>query len=60
MALIERLRAGRCVDRRILRKANLRPAMLIARGDPAVFMTRPISAGLLMVALLLLALAALR
>ena len=43
-----------------LMEANLRPAMLIARGDPAVFMTRPISARLLMVAVLLLALAALR
>lgn len=43
-----------------LMEANLRRAMLIARGDPMMFMTRPISAGLLMVALLLLALAALR
>jgi putative tricarboxylic transport membrane protein len=42
-----------------LMEENLRRAMLIARGDATVFMTRPISAGLLMVALFLLALAAL-
>jgi putative tricarboxylic transport membrane protein len=36
---------------------NLRRAMLIARGDPTVFVTRPISAGLLLVAAVLLALA---
>jgi putative tricarboxylic transport membrane protein len=36
---------------------NLRRAMLIARGDPTVFVTRPISAGLLLVATALLALA---
>jgi putative tricarboxylic transport membrane protein len=36
---------------------NLRRAMLIARGDPSVFVTRPISAGLLLVAAALLALA---
>jgi putative tricarboxylic transport membrane protein len=36
---------------------NLRRAMLIARGDPTVFVTRPISAGLLLVAAALLALA---
>ena len=41
-------------------EANPRCAMLIALGDPTVFLTRPISAGLLMVAFLLLALAALR
>jgi hypothetical protein len=38
---------------------NLRRAMLIARGDVTVFMTRPISAGLLAVALVLLTIAAL-
>jgi putative tricarboxylic transport membrane protein len=38
---------------------NLRRAMLIARGDPTVFVTRPISAGLLFVAAVLLALAVL-
>ena len=36
---------------------NLRRAMLIARGDPTVFVTRPISAGLVAVATLLLVLA---
>jgi putative tricarboxylic transport membrane protein len=36
---------------------NLRRAMLIARGDPSVFVTRPISAGLLLVAAMLLVLA---
>jgi putative tricarboxylic transport membrane protein len=35
---------------------NLRRAMLIARGDPTVFVTRPISAGLLLVAAVLLVL----
>ena len=43
-----------------LMEANPRCAMLIARGDPTAFLTRPISAGLLMVAVLLLALVALR
>jgi putative tricarboxylic transport membrane protein len=38
---------------------NLRRAMLIARGDPTVFATRPISAGLLLVAAVLLAIAVL-
>jgi putative tricarboxylic transport membrane protein len=38
---------------------NLRRAMLIARGDPTVFITRPISAGLLLVAVVLLVLAVL-
>src|SRR5690348_1589215 len=38
---------------------NLRRAMLIARGDPTVFATRPISAGLLLVAIVLLAIAVL-
>ena len=42
-----------------LMEENLRRAMLIARGDPTVFVTRPISAGLLMVAGLLLVLAVL-
>jgi TctA family transporter len=35
---------------------NLRRAMLLSRGDPSVFATRPISAGLLFVAAALLAL----
>jgi putative tricarboxylic transport membrane protein len=38
---------------------NLRRAMLIARGDASVFVTRPISAGLLSVAAVLLVLAVL-
>jgi putative tricarboxylic transport membrane protein len=38
---------------------NLRRAMLIARGDATVFVTRPISAGLLLVAVALLAIAVL-
>ena len=38
---------------------NLRRAMLIARGDATVFVTRPISAGLLLVAVVLLAIAVL-
>jgi putative tricarboxylic transport membrane protein len=42
-----------------LMEENLRRAMLIARGDPSVFVTRPISAGLLAVATFLLVLAAL-
>ena len=42
-----------------LMEENLRRAMLIARGDATVFATRPISAGLLAVALFLLVLAAL-
>jgi TctA family transporter len=33
---------------------NLRRAMLISRGDPSVFVTRPISAGMLLVSVLLL------
>ncbi|NWG24357.1 MAG: tripartite tricarboxylate transporter permease [Pseudorhodoplanes sp.] len=37
-----------------LMEENLRRAMLIARGDPTVFVTRPISAGLLALALALL------
>jgi putative tricarboxylic transport membrane protein len=37
-----------------LMEENLRRAMLISRGDPVVFVTRPISAGMLGVALLLL------
>src|SRR5471032_94495 len=40
-----------------LMEENLRRAMLIARGDPTVFATRPISAGLLAVAAFLLVLA---
>ena len=42
-----------------LMEENLRRAMLIARGDATVFMTRPISAGLLLVAAALLVLATL-
>ena len=41
-----------------LMEENLRRAMLIARGDATVFITRPISGGLLAVAFLLLVLAA--
>jgi len=40
-----------------LMEENLRRAMLIARGDPTVFVTRPISGGLLAVSLLLLIIA---
>ena len=46
-----------------LMEENLRRAMLLARGDPSVFLTRPISAGFLIAAavvLLLLALPVLR
>jgi putative tricarboxylic transport membrane protein len=42
-----------------LMEENLRRAMLIARGDVTVFFTRPISAGLLLLAAFLLVLAAL-
>src|SRR6187455_159323 len=42
-----------------LMEENLRRAMLIARGDATVFITRPISATLLAIALLLLTLAVL-
>jgi putative tricarboxylic transport membrane protein len=42
-----------------LMEENLRRAMLIARGDATVFMTRPISATLLALAVLLLAIAVL-
>jgi putative tricarboxylic transport membrane protein len=42
-----------------LMEENLRRAMLIARGDASVFVTRPISGGLILVALFLLTLAAL-
>ena len=37
-----------------LMEENLRRAMLISRGDPSVFVTRPISCGMLIVALALL------
>jgi TctA family transporter len=37
-----------------LLEENLRRAMIIGRGDPTVFVTRPISAGLLAVAVILL------
>jgi putative tricarboxylic transport membrane protein len=42
-----------------LMEENLRRAMLIARGDATVFFTRPISAVLLSIAIILLILAAL-
>jgi putative tricarboxylic transport membrane protein len=42
-----------------LMEENLRRAMLIARGDASVFVTRPISATLLAIALVMLALAVL-
>jgi putative tricarboxylic transport membrane protein len=42
-----------------LMEENLRRAMLIARGDPSTFITRPISGGLIAVALLLLIVAVL-
>jgi putative tricarboxylic transport membrane protein len=41
-----------------LMEENLRRAMLIARGDATVFMTRPISAVLLQIAVMLLVIAA--
>ena len=40
-----------------LMEENLRRAMLIARGDATVFLTRPISAGLMIVSAFLLMLA---
>ena len=40
-----------------LMEENLRRAMLIARGDATVFLTRPISATLLAIAAILLVLA---
>jgi putative tricarboxylic transport membrane protein len=42
-----------------LMEENLRRAMLIARGDPTTFVTRPISGGLLALALVLLVIAVL-
>ena len=33
---------------------NLRRAMLLSRGDPTIFLTRPISAGMLLAAVLLI------
>jgi putative tricarboxylic transport membrane protein len=42
-----------------LMEENLRRAMLIARGDPSTFFTRPISGGLLILAMILLTLAVL-
>jgi len=42
-----------------LMEENLRRAMLISRADPTVFITRPISAGLMAVAFILLVIAAL-
>jgi putative tricarboxylic transport membrane protein len=42
-----------------LMEENLRRAMLIARGDPSTFVTRPISGGLIAIAVLLLVVAVL-
>ena len=42
-----------------LMEENLRRAMLIARGDPTTFVTRPISGGLLLIALVLIVVAVL-
>jgi putative tricarboxylic transport membrane protein len=42
-----------------LMEENLRRAMLIARGDATVFLTRPISGGLILVSVILLAIAVL-
>ena len=42
-----------------LMEENLRRAMLIARGDATVFLTRPISAALLAISALMLVLAVL-
>ena len=42
-----------------LMEENLRRAMLIARGDATVFLTRPISAGLIFITAVLLIIAAL-
>jgi putative tricarboxylic transport membrane protein len=42
-----------------LMEENLRRAMLIARGDPSTFITRPISGGLMALAAILLVLAVL-
>jgi TctA family transporter len=39
-----------------LLEENLRRGMILGRGDPSVFLTRPISAGLLVLTLLVLAL----
>jgi len=37
---------------------NLRRALLLSRGDPAVFVTRPISATLLVISLVLIVIVA--
>jgi TctA family transporter len=42
-----------------LMEENLRRAMLLARGDPTVFLTRPISAGFILASVLVLVLLAL-
>jgi putative tricarboxylic transport membrane protein len=42
-----------------LMEENLRRAMLIARGDPSTFVTRPISGSLIAIALVLLIVAVL-
>jgi TctA family transporter len=38
---------------------NLRRAMLLSRGDPTVFITKPISAGFIIASLILLVIVAL-
>ncbi|MBX6425397.1 MAG: tripartite tricarboxylate transporter permease, partial [Variibacter sp.] len=42
-----------------LMEENLRRAMLLARGDPTVFLTRPISAGLMALSVAMLVIAVL-
>ena len=42
-----------------LMEENLRRAMLLSRGDPMVFFTKPISAGFLVASLILLVIVAL-
>ena len=42
-----------------LLEENLRRAMIISRGDPSVFLTRPISASLLILAALIIMIAVL-
>jgi TctA family transporter len=42
-----------------LMEENLRRAMLLSRGDPTVFITKPISAGFIIASLILLVIVAL-
>jgi TctA family transporter len=42
-----------------LMEENLRRAMLLSRGDPTVFLTKPISAGFIVASLILLVIVAL-